>query len=163
MSTNKVTRKAIAGFGSLAVFGAIVAGCSSTDGEAVAIGSYTPTVEPASTYEAPAGSWGQTTDERPKPLGEPAGPFTTGSGVWFVPDDIEPGTYRAHSTRETGWSAGTGYYEVCADAACEIDFDGSDYTGLISNGNLDGGPGLVVVPEHAAVVELSGVRLEAIR
>lgn len=166
MSTNKITRKTVAGFGALAVSGALLAAaCSSTDGEAVAIGSYTPTVEPAATYEAPVGSWGAgaTTDERPKPLGEPAGPFTTGSGVWFVPADIEPGTYRAYSTRDTGWNAGTGYYAVCADAACEIDFDGSDYTGLIDNGNLAGGPGLVVVPEHAAVVELSGVRLEAIR
>lgn len=160
MSTSKITRKAVAGLGALVVLGAGIASCAgTTDGEAVVIsGSTIP-----SSYEPPVGSWGSgTVDERPKPLTVESGPFTTGTGTWFVPSDIAPGTYRAYSTRESGIVAGTGYYAVCADAACEIDFDGSDYTGLIDNGNLDGGPGLVVVPEHAATVQLSGVRLEAI-
>ncbi|WP_328439200.1 hypothetical protein [Nocardia puris] len=75
-------------------------------------------------------------------------------GTWLVPGDIAPGTYRVTPT-----GSFSGYVELCADLACEIDFDGSDYTGMISN-ELYSGPGFLVVPDHAVAVTLQRVELE---
>ncbi|RBO87546.1 hypothetical protein [Nocardia puris] len=77
------------------------------------------------------------------------------NGTWLVPDEIAPGNYKALPTN------GSGYLEVCADITCQIDLDGDDTTGLISNEFLTG-PGYVTIPAHAFSVELDGIELVAI-
>jgi hypothetical protein len=81
-------------------------------------------------------------------------PYTT-TGTWLVPSEIAPGTYRVNL------KGANGYYEVCADLACDIDFDGDDSTGMIDNAFLEG-PGFVEIPAHAEAVTLRGVELVAV-
>ncbi|MBF6368373.1 hypothetical protein IU469_22005 [Nocardia puris] len=80
------------------------------------------------------------------------------SGTWLVPSEIPVGTYRVTATSSWG-----GYWATCADLACDIDFDGSDYTGLIDNELVElDAPGYLVIPPHAVAVELRDVELEPI-
>ena len=83
-----------------------------------------------------------------------ADPYSS-DGTWLVPAEIQPGTYRA--AIKPNW-ADSGYYKVCADYACDIDFDGSDATGMISNDYMTG-PGVVVIPPNAVSVELNDLIL----
>jgi hypothetical protein len=53
---------------------------------------------------------------------------------------------------------GFGYWARCADLSCEIDMDGSDATGMISN-EIVNGPGFLVVAPTDAMVELNGLAL----
>ena len=74
-------------------------------------------------------------------------------GMWMVPSEITPGTYRVTPT-----SSIEGYTATCADYTCRIDFDGSDATGMIDN-ELYPGPGILVIPANAVMVKLQRVSL----
>ncbi|MGW5514643.1 hypothetical protein [Nocardia africana] len=86
----------------------------------------------------------------------PVDPYST-NGTWLVPSEIAPGNYRVIPKNSRG-----GYWETCADAGCDIDFDGSDHTGLIDNDNVDG-PGVVNIPTWAYSIKLRNVRLAPIQ
>jgi hypothetical protein len=70
-----------------------------------------------------------------------------------VPAELSPGTYQATPTGNL-----SGYVEVCADLGCQIDFDGSDSTGMIDNYVVDG-PTYIVVPPYAAAVTTKRVEM----
>lgn len=85
-----------------------------------------------------------------------ADPYSS-DGTWLVPSEIRPGTYRAVQTSKD-WP---GYVAVCADAECDVDFDGDDTTGLIRN-DIVKGSSVVVVPPGAFSVEIQRVTLTPI-
>jgi hypothetical protein len=70
-------------------------------------------------------------------------------GMWLVPSEIAPGTYRA-AIKPNMFDSG--YYAVCADYACEPG------PGMISNDYMIG-PGIVVIPPSAVSVELNNLSL----
>ena len=72
-------------------------------------------------------------------------------GTWLVPNQIGPGTYQVQSSSSFG-----GYVEVCADLACKVDFDGSDYTGMIDN-YVVSGPTYITVPSYAKAVTMKRI------
>lgn len=99
-------------------------------------------------YTAPTSKW-----NAPKATD----PYST-NGTWLVPSQIKPGNYLA---TPDGTRSG-GYIEVCADIGCDIDFDGSDYTGMISNDYIEG-QGYVTIPESAFSITLDDLELSPVQ
>ena len=118
----------------------------------IAVTACEPVAETDSfTSDRPARTNRVTTEWTPPPAPK-TDPYTT-SGTWLVPSEIAPGTYKVTPTDSTG------YVATCADLACEIDFDGSDFTGLIDNKLVTGKAAYLVIPAHAVAVELRDVTL----
>ena len=82
----------------------------------------------------------------PPPLPNPL----TSDGVWRVPEDIKPGTYRAVPTKSYG-----GYFALCSDYTCAIG------TGMIRN-EMVTGPEVFTIPETAASIKLSRLNLTSL-
>lgn len=79
----------------------------------------------------------------------PVNPYSS-NGQWLVPDEIRPGNYRV--SLQPGKS--TGYGAVCGDFECNPFGE----PGMLSNDNYSG-PGVMVVPQSAVMVELRGIAL----
>ncbi|WP_067891333.1 hypothetical protein [Nocardia vaccinii] len=102
--------------------------------------------DPNLSYVAPTSEMpiAPTTTTAPNPL--------TTDGRWLIgtgADQIAAGTYRA---TPHGYN-GTGYYEVCADLACEI-----GTPGFIKNDFLTG-PDFIVIPPNAVAVKVQDLTL----
>ena len=80
---------------------------------------------------------------------EPVNPYSS-TGQWLVPDEIRPGTYRV--SLSPGKSQG--YGAVCGDYECNPFGE----PGMIANDNYYG-PGVMVVPQLAVMVELRNIIL----
>lgn len=78
---------------------------------------------------------------------EPVDPYSS-TGQWLVPDEIAPGTYRVSLNP----GERHGYAAVCGDYECD------PFGGMISNDNYNG-PGVMVVPPSAVMVELKRITL----
>lgn len=85
----------------------------------------------------------------------PVDPLVT-DGTYLVGSEIQPGTYRVVPAENLFGEMG--YWARCADLACEVDMDGLDSTGLITN-EIVQGPGFLVVEQTDVAVELRGLVL----
>lgn len=147
-------KKIVTGIAAIAVVGIVGASCSGTstvEGTAVPVSDALefPTIDGVefadtdTTYTAPTAT---------------ADPYSN-DGTWLIPEEILPGDYKV--TPDTSSWRNSGYWELCADLACEIDMDGSDYTGMIQNGAVTG-QGYVTIPEYAVAITLDNVTLTPI-
>src|ERR1700752_2624634 len=74
-------------------------------------------------------------------------------GMLKVGTDIQPGVYQVRPA-----DGNMGYFALCADAGCRIDFDGSDATGLIDN-EIVRGPAYMEVGPGVAYVKVTSLKI----
>lgn len=119
--------------------------------------STTPEAEPSSNPTIGIVSGGPVTslDTPPAPAPTNAAPVKTaptkvavtfGDGVWQVPEDVKPGTYKTTVPAES-WNC---YYAILKD------FSGSIYS-IIENGNQEPGlPQIITIPKTAKGIDVGG-------
>lgn len=134
-----MSKKVIGITAGVVVIGAVVIGVSAGGGD--------------STEVAKVGADSGITAAAPEPEDNPL----TTDGTWLVPSEVQPGDYRA--VVEEDAFGNLGYVEVCADAACEIDMDGSNATGLIDNYAVQGSS-IVHIPQGAFSVKITSADLK---
>jgi hypothetical protein len=85
-------------------------------------------------------------------LGLAGGTANATDGMLKVGTDIQPGIYQVKPI------GGSGYFALCADAGCRIDFDGSDATGMIDN-EIVSGPSYMEVGPGVTYVKVTSLKI----